>query len=45
MLKGVRKISLFQHLRKPALGTVADDWRAVGNDIRKAEEQFAATCE
>jgi hypothetical protein len=42
MLKGVRKINLWQHLPKPALGSTADDWKATGDDLRGAMSQFAA---
>ena len=45
MLQGAKKISLFQNLPKLQLGTVADDWIAVGDDLRTAMTQSAAACE
>ena len=45
MLRGARKISLWQHLPEPKLGSVADDWKATGEDLREAMNQFAATCD
>lgn len=41
MLSGARKINLWQHLPKPVLGTTDDDWKAVGDDLRRAMTQQA----
>lgn len=45
MLRGVRKINLWQHLPAPQLGTVADDWKATGDDLGGAMSRFSATCD
>lgn len=36
MLDGAQTITLWPTIRKPRIGSVADDWKAVGDDIRKA---------
>lgn len=45
MLKGARKINIWQHLPKPVLGTVADDWKATGDSLRCAMRQYHASCD
>lgn len=45
MFRGARKINLWQHLPEPQLGSVADDWKATGDDLRRAMNQIAATCD
>jgi hypothetical protein len=45
MLRGVGKISLWQHLPKPELGSAADDWKATGDDLRSAMSEFATPCD
>lgn len=41
MLRGARKINLWQRLPAPVLGTTADDWAEVGSDVRTAMRQHA----
>lgn len=38
--RGINDMSLFPSLPDIKLGSVADDWRAVGGDIRKAMKKF-----
>jgi hypothetical protein len=45
MLRGARKINLWQHLPRPELGSVADDWKTTGDSLRAAMSRFAATCD
>jgi len=45
MLRGARKINLWQHLPAPELGSVADDWKSTGDDLRRAMSCHAATCD
>lgn len=36
LLDGASSISLWPRLKRPKLGSLADDWASVGEDIRKA---------
>ncbi len=36
MLKGAARINIWQTLGSPKAGSVADDWKAVGKDLKAA---------
>ena len=40
MLRGVDDIAIFPSIPAIELGSQADDWRAVGGDIREAMRKF-----
>lgn len=40
MLRGVDEITIFPSIPAIELGSQADDWRAVGADIREAMRKF-----
>lgn len=41
MIEGASTITLWPTVPQLELGSVEDDWRAVGNDIRRAMNQYS----
>ena len=44
MKEGALTLNLWQSMPEIKIGQVADDWKAVGADIRQAISQYAEDC-